>query len=353
GAATLNCNDVYGNAYGNYFGTNGFSLDPLFCRADYDEFGLTEGSPCLPVNNGCGVLIGAMGEVECTPRAVIAVDRSGSMSISGPLGISRFDQAKELAVEELMRLLEPNDQDYPEIVETAIMYFNADGIVLHHDFSTDSTSLKEAILSIPTPRHDTPLAAAMCQSLCSMMDQGQGIKYMVTMTDGLENESQNFEICNLCRHCNQFFSSGWNYDCDPDEDPSSCTDWQLCLAETLESKGTHIVHYFGQTLEPQTKAGVGEGLEDMLFLEAAADNSSGSFYYHSDLATVCGDANYDGSVNVSDAVYIVNYVFIGGDEPVDHFASDSNCDGTVNISDAVYIINFIFISGPAPCANCQ
>ncbi|MBD3217068.1 MAG: hypothetical protein GF310_02240, partial [candidate division Zixibacteria bacterium] len=46
GAATLNCNDVYGNAYGNYFGTNGFSLDPLFCRADYDEFGLTEGSPC-------------------------------------------------------------------------------------------------------------------------------------------------------------------------------------------------------------------------------------------------------------------------------------------------------------------
>jgi hypothetical protein len=30
-------------------------------------------------------------------------------------------------------------------------------------------------------------------------------------------------------------------------------------------------------------------------------------------AFVCGDANGDASVNVSDAVYIINYVFVGGD----------------------------------------
>jgi uncharacterized protein (TIGR02145 family) len=30
---------------------------------------------------------------------------------------------------------------------------------------------------------------------------------------------------------------------------------------------------------------------------------------------ICGDANSDGSLNVSDAVYIVNYVFIGGPAP--------------------------------------
>ena len=31
----------------------------------------------------------------------------------------------------------------------------------------------------------------------------------------------------------------------------------------------------------------------------------------------CGDANADGHVNVSDAVYIINQVFKGGDPPVE------------------------------------
>ena len=113
------------------------------------------------------------------------------------------------------------------------------------------------------------------------------------------------------------------------------------------------MHYFGETVEPTNRSGVADGLEDMLFLKAAADNSYGRFYYHSDLQTVCGDANYDGGINISDAVYIVNYVFIGGDEPTDYQSADSNCDGTVNISDAVQIINFIFVAGPEPCADCK
>jgi len=31
---------------------------------------------------------------------------------------------------------------------------------------------------------------------------------------------------------------------------------------------------------------------------------------------------------------------------------DVNCDGSVNIADAVYTINYIFKGGPAPCADC-
>jgi Dockerin type I domain len=64
---------------------------------------------------------------------------------------------------------------------------------------------------------------------------------------------------------------------------------------------------------------------------------------------ICGDANSDGTVNVSDAVHIINYVFVGG-EPPDLIASaDVNCDGSVNISDAVWIINYIFLGGFPPC----
>jgi hypothetical protein len=64
---------------------------------------------------------------------------------------------------------------------------------------------------------------------------------------------------------------------------------------------------------------------------------------------MCGDANSDMTVNVSDAVYIINYVFIGGGAPEPIFVGDTNCDGSVNVSDGVYIINYIFIGGNQPC----
>ena len=64
----------------------------------------------------------------------------------------------------------------------------------------------------------------------------------------------------------------------------------------------------------------------------------------------CGDANSDGSVNVGDAVYIINYVFKGGTAPEDLDMSDANGDGTVNVGDAVYLINYVFKgSGPPLC----
>lgn len=63
----------------------------------------------------------------------------------------------------------------------------------------------------------------------------------------------------------------------------------------------------------------------------------------------CGDANSDDDVNVSDAVYIINYVFIGGTAPDPMASAEVNCDGSVNVSDAVYIINYVFIGGNAPC----
>ena len=64
---------------------------------------------------------------------------------------------------------------------------------------------------------------------------------------------------------------------------------------------------------------------------------------------LCGDADFDGLANISDAVYLIAYIFNGGPEPIPYAAGDANCDGTVNITDAVYIISWIFGGGPAPC----
>ncbi len=67
---------------------------------------------------------------------------------------------------------------------------------------------------------------------------------------------------------------------------------------------------------------------------------------------LCGDASGDRTVNISDAVYLIAYIFAGGTAPSPYLAGDANCDGTVNISDAVYLIAYIFAGGAAPCAEC-
>ncbi|NIP42682.1 MAG: hypothetical protein GWN14_12610 [candidate division Zixibacteria bacterium] len=83
--------------------------------------------------------------------------------------------------------------------------------------------------------------------------------------------------------------------------------------------------------------------------EAESDWSGIKFAYFEGMPYVCGDANSDETVNVSDAVYIINFVFVGGSAPDPLESGDANCDATVNVSDAVYIINFVFVGGNEPC----
>jgi subtilisin family serine protease len=68
--------------------------------------------------------------------------------------------------------------------------------------------------------------------------------------------------------------------------------------------------------------------------------------------TSCGDANSDEEIDISDAVFIISYVFSGGAAPADcNYANgqgDANGDLSVDISDAYYLIAYIYSGGPAP-----
>ncbi len=66
----------------------------------------------------------------------------------------------------------------------------------------------------------------------------------------------------------------------------------------------------------------------------------------------CGDANCDATVDISDVVFLIAYIFSGGSAPSPLLAGDANCDSTVDISDVVYLIAYIFSGGQAPCAVC-
>ncbi len=67
---------------------------------------------------------------------------------------------------------------------------------------------------------------------------------------------------------------------------------------------------------------------------------------------ICGDTNGDQDVTLSDAVFLINYIYLGGDIPDPEIVGDVNCDGKISLPDVVYIINYVFKSGGVPCANC-
>ena len=63
----------------------------------------------------------------------------------------------------------------------------------------------------------------------------------------------------------------------------------------------------------------------------------------------CGDVNADGQVNISDPLFLINYIFLGGFGPIPWEAGEVNCDGSVNMADIIYIINYVFRGGTPPC----
>jgi hypothetical protein len=63
----------------------------------------------------------------------------------------------------------------------------------------------------------------------------------------------------------------------------------------------------------------------------------------------CGDCNGDGTVDVGDVVYLVNYLYKNGAAPNPVEAGDANCDGIVDVGDVVYLVNYLYRGGSEPC----
>jgi hypothetical protein len=63
-----------------------------------------------------------------------------------------------------------------------------------------------------------------------------------------------------------------------------------------------------------------------------------------------GDPNGDGRLDLTDAVFLLRYLVLGGPSPSCMEAADSDNNGTVDLSDAVILLSFLFSSGPPPAA---
>ena len=63
-----------------------------------------------------------------------------------------------------------------------------------------------------------------------------------------------------------------------------------------------------------------------------------------------GDGNGDGSLELTDAIIILSYLFLGEDRPLCMEASDADNDAQINLSDGILILSYLFQGGlpPAP-----
>ena len=63
-----------------------------------------------------------------------------------------------------------------------------------------------------------------------------------------------------------------------------------------------------------------------------------------------GDANVDASVDLSDGVLILQYLFQGGRQLDCLDSGDADDSGSLDLSDAVYDFNYLFLGGRPPPA---
>ena len=59
-----------------------------------------------------------------------------------------------------------------------------------------------------------------------------------------------------------------------------------------------------------------------------------------------GDANGDGTLDLSDGIAVLNYLFSGRSQLECQDAADANDSGVVDIADAIFLFSALFTGGP-------
>ena len=96
-----------------------------------------------------------------------------------------------------------------------------------------------------------------------------------------------------------------------------------------------------------------QGTGTLTYVETTDWHDTNVLTYITGTSTICGDINGSGDIDITDAVYIIRYIFAGGQPPIGAQSGDLNCDTVCDVSDAVYLMQYIFADGPAPCAGCK
>jgi len=124
-------------------------------------------------------------------------------------------------------------------------------------------------------------------------------------------------------------------------------EWSLSDSSWMitDGQGTNSITY-------TTGSSGSEGTFKLVVAASNGCNDSCQVTFRCTSPYICGDANGEEGVDISDAVYLILYIFRSGDPPKcpEPYIScgDVSGNGEVTISDVVYLINYLLKSGPAP-----
>jgi len=65
-----------------------------------------------------------------------------------------------------------------------------------------------------------------------------------------------------------------------------------------------------------------------------------------------GDADGNGTVDLGDMLFLISFLYKGGDPPVPMAAGDPNGDCVLDLGDVLYLVSYLYKGGPAPQAGC-
>lgn len=145
----------------------------------------------------------------------------------------------------------------------------------------------------------------------------------------------------------------------PNEQPEDCLDMSgdgLCDCIDINNDGDCSCHDIQNNpiVCDQCLNGIAESGDCVLSNDWNDDGSVDQCdrHFQDDLTEgptfVRGDSDNDGTISLTDAVYTLNYLFLGGNEIGCEDAADIDDDGSITLTDAVYTLNYLFQGGRWP-----
>ncbi len=151
-----------------------------------------------------------------------------------------------------------------------------------------------------------------------------------------------------------FIFSSWNYTYNTNAKSTVGT-----VMLTVPTGGNHSIKTTDASIGPKQPDAAGQDVFYPMLLatipKSAAAPDVVAFTPNLTCCQVPGDANHDGTVNISDLTYYVDFMFTGGPPPPCFYESDFDGNCEQSISDITYFVDYMFSSGlpPFDCHLCD
>jgi hypothetical protein len=134
----------------------------------------------------------------------------------------------------------------------------------------------------------------------------------------------------------------------------------LSCGAVWSPSGSHLAYTCNKPSSKPPPAGTGDDIrrvtasgEESVPLTRDLPESAHPMGWRSDGRSVLfrrGDSDSNGAVNLTDAVFTLNYLFLSGPSPGCLDGADANDDDALNITDGIYVLSYLFLGGPAPAS---